>query len=87
MVQVGHVSWLEAGDPPSRVSPVASWIVVPREADLLQWRGRAGFSPASVTTHLHDSVVGAKLPENPWPATRDSAAQASRTSPYFSIFL
>jgi hypothetical protein len=71
MVQVGHVSWLEAGDPPSRVSPVASWIVVPLEADLLQWRGRAGFSPASVTTHLHDSVVNHKLDENRPSATLD----------------
>ncbi len=39
MVRVGHVSWLEADDPPSRVSPVASWTDVPLESGPLTVAG------------------------------------------------
>lgn len=55
MARVGHVSWLEAACSPSRgflPSGISEQPFPPAiRTNLLQWRGRAGLSPASVTTH------------------------------------
>jgi len=57
MVQVGHVSWLKAGDPPSRVSPVASWIVVPLASGPITVAGPRRIFTGFRNDPPYDSVV------------------------------
>ncbi len=87
MARGGQVSWLEAAvfAFPGLTAPVASSNRRSEtRSDLSQWRGRAGFTPASENDPPAESDCGAKVAG---PLLGGNRPHSSRIRSYFSIFL